>query len=271
MSLSGATQRWFVSLDISRHPRTWDDLAQEFLRQFAVNTIIDVSRKELKALRQKSEKSVTSFISRWREKISQALYGIEEGIARELWFESSPSDSKGKKPLVGQRPGDVGVIDKAWLRPPRRYQKVGHVIESGSSKAYRGRIVDGFSLLDHHFSLFRLSSGWIYTGVVHLGHPSVTTNPLPTHTTHLVPPPTDSRHSIDFAELDDHIHMLNVDEVQTPFVDISQTPYVDNAHLQMCNMLSTGVEWFDSSPPQPLDPWRGRHPKRRPGGRKMRF
>ena len=63
MSLSGATQRWFVSLDISRH-RTWDDLAQEFLRQFAVNTIIDVSRKELKALRQKSEKSVTSFISR---------------------------------------------------------------------------------------------------------------------------------------------------------------------------------------------------------------
>ena len=31
MSLSGATQRWFASLDVSRH-RTWDDLAQEFLR-----------------------------------------------------------------------------------------------------------------------------------------------------------------------------------------------------------------------------------------------
>ena len=31
----------------------------------------------------------------------QALYGIEEGIARGLWSESSLSDSKGKKPLGG--------------------------------------------------------------------------------------------------------------------------------------------------------------------------
>ena len=52
MSLSGATQRWFASFDVSRH-QTWDDLAQEFLRQFAFNTIIDVSRRELEALRQR--------------------------------------------------------------------------------------------------------------------------------------------------------------------------------------------------------------------------
>ena len=50
MSLSGATQRWFASLDVSRR-RTWDDLAQEFLRQFAFNTVIDVSRRKLEALR----------------------------------------------------------------------------------------------------------------------------------------------------------------------------------------------------------------------------
>ena len=31
MSLSGAAQRWFASLDVSRH-WTWNDLAQEFLR-----------------------------------------------------------------------------------------------------------------------------------------------------------------------------------------------------------------------------------------------
>ena len=40
----------------------------------------------------------------------QALYGIEEGITKGLWFESSPTDSKGKKPLGGQRSGDVGAI-----------------------------------------------------------------------------------------------------------------------------------------------------------------
>ena len=43
------------------------------MRQFAFNTVIDVSRRELEALRQRSEESVTSFISRWREKISQII------------------------------------------------------------------------------------------------------------------------------------------------------------------------------------------------------
>ena len=43
------------SLDASRR-RTWDDLAQEFLRQFAFNTVINVSRRELEEL-------VTFFIS----------------------------------------------------------------------------------------------------------------------------------------------------------------------------------------------------------------
>ncbi|RVW91718.1 hypothetical protein CK203_024290 [Vitis vinifera] len=67
MSLSGAAQRWFASLDVSRR-RYMDDLAQEFLRQFAFNTVIDVSRRELEALRQRPDETVTSFISRWREK-----------------------------------------------------------------------------------------------------------------------------------------------------------------------------------------------------------
>ena len=134
------------------------------MRQFAFNTVIDVSRRELEALRQRLEESVTSFISRWREKISQivdrpsekdqismimrslqprfarhlmgfphtdfgslvqTLYGIEEGIARGLWSKSSPIDSKGKKPSGGQRLGDVGFISLAGMRPPRHYRTVG--------------------------------------------------------------------------------------------------------------------------------------------------
>nr|CAN82997.1 hypothetical protein VITISV_013264 [Vitis vinifera] len=165
MSLSSAAQHWFASLEVSRR-RTWDDLAQEFLRQFAFNTVINVSRRELEALRQRPEESVTSFISRWREKISQiidrpserdqismimrslqprfarhlmgfphtdfgslvqALYGIEEGIARGLWSESSPIDSKGKRPSGGQRSGDVGAINSVGMRPSRRYQTVGQI------------------------------------------------------------------------------------------------------------------------------------------------
>ena len=60
--LSGVAQRWFTSLDPSQC-RTWTDLAQEFLRQYSFNTIVDVSRRELEALRQRLNESVTSFMS----------------------------------------------------------------------------------------------------------------------------------------------------------------------------------------------------------------
>ena len=69
MSLSGVAQCRFASLDVS-HRCTWDDLAQEFLLQFAFNTVIDVSQRELKALRQRPNETITSFISHLREKIS---------------------------------------------------------------------------------------------------------------------------------------------------------------------------------------------------------
>ena len=154
------------------HRRTWDDLAQEFLRQFAFNTVIDVSRRELEALRQRPDESITSFISRWREKISQvinrpsekdqismimrslqprfarhlmgfphrdfgslvqALYGIEEGIARGLWSESSLSDSKRKKPLGGQKPVDVSAPSSTSQRPPMHHQPVPQLPETHPS------------------------------------------------------------------------------------------------------------------------------------------
>ena len=133
-------------------------MGQEFIRQYSFNTVVDVSRRELEALSQRPNESVTSFISRWREKIAQiidrpsehdqinmimrrlqsrlarhlmgfphtnfgslvqALYGIEEGISRGLWADSSPSDSKGKKPGSGPRPSDVGAIGMTRHRSPR--------------------------------------------------------------------------------------------------------------------------------------------------------
>ncbi|RVW92347.1 hypothetical protein CK203_032444 [Vitis vinifera] len=50
MSLSGAAQRWFASVEPSRL-RTWEDVAHEFLTQFAFSADIDVSRRELEATR----------------------------------------------------------------------------------------------------------------------------------------------------------------------------------------------------------------------------
>ncbi|RVW76544.1 hypothetical protein CK203_064338 [Vitis vinifera] len=138
---------------------TWADLGQEFIRQYSFNTIVDVSRRELEALRQGPDETITSFISCWREKIRQiidrpserdqismimhslqprfarhlmgfpqtdfgslvqALYGIEEGISRGLWADSSPSNSKGKKSGSGPRPSDVGTIGMTGHRSSRR-------------------------------------------------------------------------------------------------------------------------------------------------------
>ena len=53
------------------------------------------------------------------------MYGIEEGIARGLWPEYFPSNSNGKKPSRGQRPGDVGIINSIGWRFPRRCQTFG--------------------------------------------------------------------------------------------------------------------------------------------------
>ena len=49
-------------------------------------------------------------------------------------------------------------------------------------------------------------------GIVQLGHPRVSFNPLSTYSTHAVPPPIGGIHFIDFVESDDRIHMLSWDD-----------------------------------------------------------
>ncbi|XP_010662291.1 uncharacterized protein LOC132252716 [Vitis vinifera] len=135
LSLSGMTQRWYASLESSRR-RTWEDLAQEFLRQYSFGGDTSVTRRELEFLRQGSDEPISSFISRWREKavemierpterdqmsmflrslhprfarhltgvpfrdfrsLVQALIDVDDGISRGLWSDIIPSsDTEGK-------------------------------------------------------------------------------------------------------------------------------------------------------------------------------
>ncbi|RVX08310.1 hypothetical protein CK203_017674 [Vitis vinifera] len=113
------------------------DVAHEFLTQFAFSVDIDVSRRELEAIRQRPDESISSFVSRWRAKVAgmidrpkeqdqidmvlrnlqsrfarclvgilfqdlrslvQAAFSVEKAIARELWTDIVPSpDSKGRE------------------------------------------------------------------------------------------------------------------------------------------------------------------------------
>ncbi|RVW12041.1 hypothetical protein CK203_087291 [Vitis vinifera] len=337
------------------HGTTWPRSSYD---SFRLNTVVDVSRRELEALRQRTEESVSSFISRWRGKIAEiidrpserdqiqmvlrslqprmarhvvgapftdfgslvmALYDVEDGISRGLWTDSSSSDVKGKKPFVGQRSTDYRprhldqlmirhILRRLWLWPyyapralrdprfPTRLQDSHascsvhcetrralsptqssvdfcslcfedaeavltdrHAVEPGSSEAYRGWVIDyshpspapqpippQFRMdlhcayhqgpgheTDRCTALRHAVQDLIDQGLVHLGQPSVTTNRLPAHTTHVVPPPADDIHFLEFDEIDDHIHMLSDDDsdpepimpdwVQAPYVDDSQT------------------------------------------------
>ncbi|RVW73218.1 Gag-Pol polyprotein [Vitis vinifera] len=292
MSLSGAAQRW----------------------------------RELEALRQRPEESVTSFISRWREKISQiidrpserdqismimrslqprfarhlmgfphtdfgslvqALYGIEEGIARGLWSESSPTDSKGKRPSGGQRSGDVGAISSVGMRPSRHYQTVGQTpgyyyppsphahyrppapsrpmtptyLHPVSQPVFAAHVVERppapyidpelhrplLMCRGHHVSLLSWGPGHDTdhctalrhaiqdlnrSGLVNLGQPSVTTNPLPAHSTHAMQPSSGDIHHMDLIE-DDSIHMLSWDDGLPEPIVLHDSYEIDGFHWSL--------------------------------------
>ena len=57
-------------------------------------------------------------------------------------------------------------------------------------------------------------------GLVHLGQPSVTQNPLPAHTTHAVPPPDGGIHFLDFADSDDHVCMMSWDDMDPEPIEL---------------------------------------------------
>ena len=65
---------------------------------------------------------------------------------------------------------------------------------------------------DQCTALKHIGHDFIDQGIVQLGQPSVSSNPLPTYSTHTVPSPAGGIHSIDFAEFDDRIHMLSWDD-----------------------------------------------------------
>ncbi|RVW90359.1 hypothetical protein CK203_045710 [Vitis vinifera] len=148
-----------------------------------------------------------------------ALYGTEEGIARGLCPESSPTDFKRKKPLGRKRSRDISAISLRDLLP--------HTLDL---ELHRPLLM----CKGHHISL--LSWDLIDQGLVNLGQPSVTTNPLPTHSTHAVPPPPGDIHHIDFIK-DDNIHMLSWDDGLPESIVLHENYEVDDVGIPLFRSL----------------------------------
>ncbi|RVW72531.1 hypothetical protein CK203_061234 [Vitis vinifera] len=95
-------------------------------------------------------------------------------------------------------------------------QKLGDISATSVAKpsfleAPIGRIIDCISIETTTSAYVTLVQDLIDQGLVNLGQPSVTKNPLLAHTTHSVPPPTGGIHHMHFVQ-DDVMHMLSWDD-----------------------------------------------------------
>ena len=69
-TLIGAALCWFLNLEDSQIP-TWEDIANEFYKQYKYNIEVDITRRDLETTKQKPKESFSTFITRWRSKAAQ--------------------------------------------------------------------------------------------------------------------------------------------------------------------------------------------------------
>ncbi|XP_077237383.1 uncharacterized protein LOC143879076 [Tasmannia lanceolata] len=76
-SLTGTAKKWFLSLK-TEEIRTLEDIANRFVEQFSMEEGIDVTKRDLKALKQGHNETFTSFIRRWRRKAAQMTHRLSD-------------------------------------------------------------------------------------------------------------------------------------------------------------------------------------------------
>ncbi|XP_077215777.1 uncharacterized protein LOC143850404 [Tasmannia lanceolata] len=76
-SLTGTAKKWFLSLK-TEEIRTLEDIANRFVEQFSMEEGIDVTKRDLKALKQGHNETFTSFIRRWRRKAAQMTHRLPD-------------------------------------------------------------------------------------------------------------------------------------------------------------------------------------------------
>src|SRR3954465_9530124 len=69
-SLSGASLEWYTRLE-RIHIRTWDELAEAFLKHYKYNSDMTPTRLQLQSLTQKVDESFKEYEQRWRELASR--------------------------------------------------------------------------------------------------------------------------------------------------------------------------------------------------------
>ncbi|XP_077242613.1 uncharacterized protein LOC143883142 [Tasmannia lanceolata] len=76
-SLVGTAKKWFLSLK-SEEIRTLENIANRFVEQFSMEEGINITKRDLKALKQGHNETFTSFIRIWRTKAAQMTHRLSD-------------------------------------------------------------------------------------------------------------------------------------------------------------------------------------------------
>ncbi|RVW77160.1 hypothetical protein CK203_054284 [Vitis vinifera] len=140
-------------------------------------------------------------------------------------------DKLEQRPPAPSRP-----ITPTYLHPVSQPAFVTHVIERPPALYTRPRALQTTTYgpghdTDHCNALRHAIQDLIDQSLVNLGQPSVTTNPLPAHSTHAVLPSPRDIHHMDLIE-DDSIHMLSWDDGLPEQIVLHDSYEIDGVSLE---------------------------------------
>src|ERR1043165_5141888 len=76
-SLTSATLRWYMNLDIS-DIHSFNDLGEAFVKRYNYNMYTEPERDQLRAMVQKDKESFKEYTQRWRELVAQVIPPLSE-------------------------------------------------------------------------------------------------------------------------------------------------------------------------------------------------
>jgi len=123
-SLTGVASEWFIGQEIS-HWHIWDDMGQDFVRQFQYNVDIMPDRNTLSNMRKKPNESFREYAIKWREQAARVKPPLDEQELVDIFIEA-------------QDPDYFHHLTAAMGRPFHTAIKIGEMVESGLKT---GRIV----------------------------------------------------------------------------------------------------------------------------------
>ncbi|RVW75924.1 hypothetical protein CK203_051824 [Vitis vinifera] len=243
LSLSGAAQRWFASLESSRR-RTPSER--------------DQIQMVLRSLQPRIARHVVGILP--LVILREETFVGPRPVDVSAISSSSQRPPRRYQPTYQAQPLALPYYATQGIeRPPVSYTATGqpcyaaqdsftdrHAVEPGSSEAHRGRLLTALTprpppqpylltfKMDLHCAyhqglghetdrctaLRHAIQDLIDQGLVHLGQPSVTQNPLPAHTTHAVPPLDRGIHFLDFADSNDHVCMMSWDDMDPDPIEL---------------------------------------------------